>query len=586
MEEALRWVWLNSDPENTKGVQLDADGTLTIWYNTLDEHGEHEFQRYENIMDWIEETSLKRNGHFKVLYNNDSMYDATDPYNYDPLTPDTWTPGWVSASDKASWETDLTWPTQISLTEAGVLKFLYNNNLLQDIYPVGETFDGTIDRLEGSYSFILPWITKVLLNDNGQFNFIFNNDRLYDASDSDWQADHVTYAPWITWIRRVTLDSNGDVRVTFNNDKVKDNFAPSSWEAASNSYKTQVTWVTRASLDDEGVFRVYFNNDMNQAATVAAGEIWVSDSVNDLHYYEKVIEWVNDIDLDDYGLFTFTWNTGVTDTKQAYWVKNVVTESDGTITFVYCDDDLDDGGTNSHRIDSPFKVKYLTDVSINTGVVEGDGNQKVHLVWNTTDPGTGDPEEEDIGNPLNYIIESTISIPTISYPTVPYWHLLVYYSDPDLRASLSSKWVTYPSVKYPGVVRTEWVDLGSVKGENTGIHVLKNIEDMDELKDAGGNWIPPERLPAADGVTILNPDAAGWSCTLQEPGTDVTVYLFYDYETEEWYRGTSVDPSAVDPSYVITKSAPNAYQEPIVGGADNLKPNGFWFAVETGVAVK
>ena len=466
LEEALRWVWLDTDPENARGVQLDADGTVTIWYNTLDEDGEHEYQRYENIFDWIENTSLDRNGHFKVLYNNNSLYDANNPYEYDPTEPENWSSGWISAQNKASWETDLTWPTQITLTEAGVLKFLYNNNLLQDIYPT-DPADGVVDRTEGSYSFVMPWITEVKLFQNGVFNFRFNNDRLYDENDPDWDpADHTIYRPQITW------------------------------------------------------------------------------------------------------------------------VSNVEIADDGTVTFIFCDDTVG----NPHRYEAPYKIKYLTNVSINTeasaGSGEGTGNQKVHLTWNTIDSITGEQEEEDIGNPLNYIIESTISIPNISYPTVPYWHLLVYYSDPALREQFEDKWVTYPSEKYPGIVRTDWVDLGPVKGENTGIHVLKNITDMDELKDAGGSWIPPERLPGADGVTILNPDAAGWSCTLQEPNTDVTIYLFYDYEAKKWYKGTSVDPSAIDPSYVITKSIPNDYQEPIMGDADNLKPNGFWFAVETGIAIK
>lgn len=466
LEEALRWVWLDTDPENARGVQLETDGTVTIWYNTLDEDGEHEYQRYENIFDWIEETSLDRRGHFKVKYNNNSLYDAEHPYNYDTDEPDTWSSGWTSADNKASWETDLTWPTQVTLTEAGVLKFLYNNNLLQDIYPTDPT-DGTVDRAEGSYSFIMPWLTEVKLFQNGVFNFKFNNNRLYDEDDPDWDPnDHTLYKPRITW------------------------------------------------------------------------------------------------------------------------VSNVEIADDGTITFIFCDDTIE----NPHRYEAPYKIKYLTDVSINTevsaGAGEGTGNQKVHLTWNTIDSITGERETEDIGNPLNYIIESTISIPNITYPTVPYWHLLVYYSDPELRERLQDKWVTYPSVKYPNVVWTEWVDLGPVKGENTGIHVLKNVTNMDELKDAGGNWIPPERLPGADGVTILNPDGAGWSCTLQEPGSDVTVYLFYDYDAEAWYKGTSVDPSAVDPSYVITKSTPNANQQPNPGDVDNLKVNGFWFAEEIGIAVK
>jgi hypothetical protein len=207
------------------------------------------------------------------------------------------------------------------------------------------------------------------------------------------------------------------------------------------------------------------------------------------------------------------------------------------------------------------------------------------ITYNVPDP--SDPSKklvDALDNPINYIIESKISIPNQAYPNVPYWHLLVYYSDPALRASLSDKWVRYPSDKYPGIIWDEWVDLGSCKGELAGIHVLKNVTDMNDLKDAGGNWIPPEMLPDSHGV-ILNPEGAGWSCTLQEPGTNLTVYLFYDYDSKVWYKGTAVDPSAVDPSYVITKSEPGPDQRPRSGEAATLKENGFWFAVEKGIAV-
>lgn len=438
-EEGYVTIDLNGTPyyaELTDTAELHY-GYLLTWYNNY-EVGEHR---------WVDAGPYKGIDHIHL--------------SQDGILTVYYTSGQLDGSNVEIVQEQVTWPSQVTLSQAGVLKFLYNNKLLDHVYPTPPV-DGTLDRNEGSYNFIIPWLSQVKLFDNGTFNIKFNNDKLYDSTDPDWDSsDHTLYKPTIAW------------------------------------------------------------------------------------------------------------------------VKNVEISADGTVTFIYCDDTQ----ANPHRFSSPNKIKYLTNVSINTGVAEGDGNQKVHLTWNTTDSVTGNPEEEDIGQPLNYIVESLISVPNAAAPSAPYKHLLVYYSDPALRQSMSSQWVTYPSEKNPGIIRTQWVDLGTVKGENTGIHILKNVSSMDELKDGSGNWIPPELVPDSSGVSVLNPEAAGWSCTLREAETGNLFYLFYDYDAEEWYRGTAVDPSSVDPSYVIAKSAPDQNQQPTAGSADNLKENGFWFAVETGIAI-
>lgn len=882
LETAIRWIWYNLD-ENAKGIEMTADGTITVWYNTKSDGVNRDVQQYDNILKWITETALTRNGHFKLTYNNNDYYDPANIYTYDPTQPANWKSGWSTNANKASWETDLTWPTQVSLSSEGVLKFLFNNNLLQDIYPTNPT-SGTVDRLEGSYSFIIPWLNQVKLLEDGHFNFKFNNDKLYDSTDSGWDAnDHTLYKPLITWITKATLSDTGVFKIYFNNDLNKSavEAAGGTWDLLDHAYVTQVYWIKDVDLaangtltltrndntiitkqdkilwiksvaltntgeltitrnddtvvqheffrwiediefNDDGTFRVKLNNgnydhqhtykwvtdvetkpNGDYKVTLNTGEVlhsgtheWVSDvklepdgtyevklntgdtlhsdtykwvtnfkldedgtylvklntgetlysdtykwvtdvetkpngeykvtlntgeilhsgthewvtdvSLNQNGQYVVTLNtgdtlrneilkwvdnveiaqngayvvklntgetlhsdtfaWVSDASMDATGHFTVTLNTGdilheddfqwvetvdlsqkgvfkafynngtesepkqlywinnltidkdtgiltVTrnddvetetqldwvknivlanngqftvemisgdsTTDQIYWIKDVSIAEDGTVTFIYCDDTVE----NPHRIDSAYKIKYVKDVYIDTKVNGGEieGSQKLNFVWNTVD-GSGDNEETEIGEPINYIVESIISIPTLDYPNVPYWHLLIYYSDPALRYQLRDKWVSYPSGKEPGVTRNQWVDMGSVKGENSGIHILKNVTNMNELKDAGGNWIPPEELEDANGV--INANAAGWSCTLQEPGTTETIYLFYDYDSEIWYRGVSVAPSDIDPSYVIVKSEPNAYQEPQLGDASNLQPGGFWFALEKGIAVR
>lgn len=358
LEEALRWIWLDTDEERRRGVQLNEDGTVIIWYNTLDENGDHEFQKYDNILDWIDNTTLDRNGHFKISYNNDSMYDGTHPYNKDISDPTSWSKGWTKDPDfhQASWETDLTWPTQVSLTSEGLLKFLYNNNLItvgeDPIYPSnwegeGEISTGTEeDPSHGSYSFIIPWIKQVNLDPDGLFKITFNNDKNYNSEDPNWD------------------------------------------EVYHNVYKKKIPWITKASLSDTGDLKIYFNNDENKNATIAAGETWVSNAEGE--YYKKHIQWVTKVTIDDDGTVHFWYNDGEQapspTSKKIKYITNTYVDMDGE------DPGEEGAGDQKLHIDfnngdsyvSPHGFNYIIETVVSDNSVAG--TEPYHLLVLYADP--------------------------------------------------------------------------------------------------------------------------------------------------------------------------------------------------------
>ena len=467
--EALRWIWLETDPEKTKGVQMDEDGSVTIWYNTLDDNGDHEFQKYDNIMSWLDALMIQRNGHFIATYNNETLYDAENPYSYGH-------PGWSKVTGHASWETDLTWPTQASLNEAGVLKFLYNNNLLDDIYPEGEPIDGTVDRVEGSYSFILPWIVQTKLLQDGHFNFKFNNDRLYDETDPDWdENDHTLYKPMITWI-------------------------------------------TKARMTDNGVFKLFFNNDLNKEAVIADGGTWNDEE----HSYSK----------------------------QLLWIRNIEIGADGTLTFIRCD---------NTRYTGAYKIKWINDTWIDVGETEGTGDQKIHVRYNNDTTAV-------IGNPINYIVETTVGKKDNEYG-IPDSHLLVWYADPAYRNYLIT---TYPERVYyfKGTKDTEakngWFDIGNCKGEPGGIHIIGNLESVDDLYNDGPAHTDPKTPEDIGG----DDDYAGWVVTIGDGSSDPLIYA-YDYDRVTWYSLGTVGSALFNPEITIVAS--NISETPTT-----LNTNGFW----------
>jgi len=206
-------------------------------------------------------------------------------------------------------------------------------------------------------------------------------------------------------------------------------------------------------------------------------------------------------------------------------IERISLSDEGILTIYYS------GDKQIETVSQP--IRWIDDVEIETVASgqtdEGTGDQKIHITYNTVD-GSGQKETDIVGNPLNYIIETTISMPDEQFPDVPYCHLFVYYADPALRAKYRDQWYTYASSKYPNKNWTEWVDLGPVRGVAGGIHIVKDVNSLDELKDSQGDFIPPERLKD-DHDVVINPEAAGWSCSLS----------FWGYEAAQ-----STDPGALE----------------------------------------
>lgn len=365
----------------------------------------------------------------------------------------------------------------------------------------------------------------------------------------------------------ITIDEDGTVHIYYNTLDKEGNHE-------HQDYPTLLDWITEASLTARGNFTILYNND-----TVITGH---DEEGNPIYgnKYETTLQWIDYVDFLDDGTVTFRWNTDgihntppIPDEKPAYQFSNQIR--------YLVNADIQNTATD------------IADKTKRKNGREGSGDQRIHLQFNNDGR-----KDTPIGEPLNYIIETCICKPSTSYPNAPYSHLLVYYADPELRKTLghavideetgkitSSDWITYPSNKYDGVIWTEWVDLGDTRGENGGIHVIKNVTSLDELKDSEGNYIPPEKLTDDSGV-VINSEGAGWSCTCDIEGESNAKYiLFYDYNIKEWYSIGRIDSASTDPAYIIVKSKPESEYTPSTKDTSVLKANGIWLAAETAIYV-
>jgi hypothetical protein len=322
------------------------------------------------------------------------------------------------------------------------------------------------------------------------------------------------------------------------------------------SYQFTIPWVTHALIQQNGTFTISYNN--NKMADFYPSEEWD----NDTHSWTTVLKFIDHVTIDDDGHIHFWYSNGTEAPNDQY---------------------------------SNITIKYLTNTIVDTGLVEnsqydfegeGTGDQKIHLTWNTESvPGTKD--ENVIGAPINYIMETVVTTYDPNAPTTPQNHLLVLYSDPAYRQWLIDHYKTddpatnkiwkYTSKKFTKadsndanqkifVTRDDWFDLGYVKGEPGGLHIIGqyDLAEGETYKDYLTDGIPPEAMP---GRTM---EDRGWAYLIAKQGENgewVKVIYTYDYVHDKWQIVSSLDSATVDPTQSIILDS--SIIDPVTG---NLRP--------------
>ena len=400
--------------------------------------------------------------------------------------------------------------------------YWYDNTLSGD--PIGEltenlpiiNYDKDKNYLVVNVGNINAYVSK----DNGWKERIRYKETNYDKS-AEGESQYIDIGEHDT-VSGVSISDNGNMIVTYTyrDPQVlaetlkwlyyEEGVEASGIELASNGsiivhyntgetqeYENWLTWITEVKLEDNGDFVIKYNNN----------------KIAENSEYRKRITWIAEIQVNENG-------------------DVIIKNNDGTIAATY-----------------EGYLRTIIDVSIDTGVEEGSGSQKLQIKYNNSE------EKISIGNPLNYVIETVVSEYNDMYPNTPGFHLLVLYSDPEKRAALADPKTYYSSVL--GKVMTGWADLGYVRGVPGGLHIIGNYNDVSELY-RNGVAIPPQNL-----TTPANPEYAGWGVTVKEK--DIYVY---DYITAEWYTiGNIVSAATPDPAKIITISN----TEPIT-----LVENGIW----------
>lgn len=313
-----------------------------------------------------------------------------------------------SHDDDSVWTKKIKWVKSVALnTQTGLFTVVYNHTTdasgnpttyttyLDWINNVDVADDGTVifghtHEAHTVFSKKIKWVTGVTINNNGTVTFKWNNGT----------ADTV-FGNIIKWISSVNLAADGTLTVGYNNG------------AADSVFSKAVKWITDVKIADDGTVTINYNND--DPAYVAS----------------QRLKWINDITLADNGTLTVSYNNNSADTvfvNKIKWLTDATVANNGTLTLIW-----NNGTANTVY---PNLFKWISGCTVNIGESEGTGNQKFHITWN-------DGREEDVGNPINYIMNMTVDENN---------HLLARYSDPARRAAGG---ITYNNID-------GWTDLGQI----------------------------------------------------------------------------------------------------------------------------
>lgn len=343
-----------------------------------------------------------------------------------------------SHDDDSVWTKKIKWVKSITLnTESGLLTVVYNHTTdasgnpttyttyLDWIDEVNVANDGTVTfghthEADTVFDKKIQWVTGVTINNNGTVTFTWNN------GTADTVFNNI-----IQWISSVNLAADGTLTVGYNNG------------AADSVFSKAVKWITDVQIANDGTVTVSYNNDdpayvasqrlkwINDITLTDNGTLTVSYNNNSADtVFANRIRWLTGATVANNGTFSLNWNNGTADTVYANlfkWISGMTIAANGTVTLTWNNGDSNTVYENL--------MKWISGCAINIGESEGAGNQKFHIAWN-------DGTEEDVGNPINYIMNMAINENN---------HLLVRYSDPARRVG----GLTYNSID-------GWTDLGQI----------------------------------------------------------------------------------------------------------------------------
>ena len=359
-----------------------------------------------------------------------------------------------------------------------------------------------------------------------------------------------TFENKIQWIKDISIEANGEVKVIYNTDIEN--------PQTINSNKP-LQWIDNIEFNDtKGIIKVFYNTAQLNEDGTKIGIALNSDP----------IKWITETKLTNAGEIKVKYNTDsdIVEETGEIFEGHVINENFNPVRWIV---------ENGIEIETN-KITKDEDGLIIHDDGEGSGSQKVQVTYNTG-------EVQQIGNPLNYIIETVVTKDRINLGALESFkengalktnvaqnnHLLVIYSDPAYRQSLYEQGLckAWQSKKFtnednPDGFFEEWYDLGVVSSDPKGVLVYKTVtQDFadENIFKKDENGIPTAESEEPPEI-LFGPGYEGWMLGISQKDTNIIFIYFYDYVTKKWTKIDEKNAETVKPENVIQINS--SYNDP------------------------
>ena len=488
-----------------------------------------------------------------------------------------------------------------TITPAPIMIYLGDYNVVESVEVAdnGTVTFGFTHEDDSVFDKKIRWINQIALTNGngsagGHFTFTYNNDRNGDGKNDTAEFD-------VSWIKNLQIIDDGSIEYTFAGTPT----SPIGNKISEGVYRVEdfLTWISAVNLDSTtGVFTVtnnrsetMFNTTLDWIRDIVLDEDGTVHLIHTANNRDEVlankIKWVTGVSLNQStGVFTMNFNNGDPLVQQLDWVDKVyINEATGEIAIHHTDNSkntTDTTGANpretldaklklitsaecaangvvtfvcntgekiqliaANGTGTPFQIKTVTDIRLNTGIKE---HKQFQIKYNTLN----DPVL--IGDPIN-IVKDMVVRPSD-------FHLLVLFTDPLHRYPFGKKIVTEDRPLTAGEIAAlkDGKDYAGVSW-TTGITPSNNDINGGKPYDSEVYWRDYGAIKDQAGVLV------GFDLTRADIGEGVDII---DYLNKTYPSGlTGADNQ---PGGKATEGKIITFSEKIIDDAGTREPKEFY----------
>lgn len=435
-------------------------------------------------------------------------------------------------------ETFLTWVKNISVDADGTIHYDTTTGNGEEIEAKGN-YDKTKDYKQSQ---LISWINSISLDkETGAFNITLNNGSKTGGDLSSENTETSQINKNLTWIKNISVDADGTIHydTTTGDDEAEVEFGSEDDDKTQNYKQSNlISWIDKISLNKEtGAFNITLNNGSKNG-----GDFSIKDNLSQIN---KNLTWVKNISVDEYGTIHYDTTTGngteveatgnydkTQDYKQSNlisWIKDIGFNIDkSSITFT----------GNNGKLNKTYYLPYIKNIQYNdlTGKLTGG------YVDSTGKNATVDLNNDE--NKIKYIKDIKIENGQI-----------ISTNNIGETKTIEDKYNVIDNIALTDNNEIQ-ITYSSNSGKNSDTFAFKSLLNLVDVHQLSNNETIEDYLVSLKNKNIENKTGL-YAATRTENGQNITYYIGYRSETDEWVNLGTITSSSSSGSSVPPTTGTN-----------------------------